>query len=133
MSELENKIAFIVDDEEIDLFITQRILKIKKLAAEISVFRNGNSFLKAIESGAQPDYILLNYRMPDKNGLQIVDELVTRFSKSESRPFIIITSSTAFTEDIELIKSYSGVDAFLPKPILPEKLKLLLDKELKSV
>ena len=134
MRNLANLTAFVVDDEEVELFLAQRILLIKELAATVKTFRTGKALISALNNDEQmPDYVLLNYRMNGENGLDILKTLhKTNLRRSEALPYFILTSSTIDLSDLNSIENDKYIDGFINKPIIPQKLKQILTSLLES-
>lgn len=72
-----------------------------------------------------PDVILLDLEMPEKNGLEALSEI--RESNAEL-PIIILTAHGTFPRAVEAIKR--GAYDFLPKPCEPDHLLLVIRKAL---
>lgn len=130
MRKLEDLTAFVVDDEEVELILAQRILLIKRLASEIKTFRTGKALISAINNeDLMPDYVLLNYRMNGENGLDILKTIYEAHNThSGSLPYFILTSSTLDLTDLNDIGNDKYIDGFINKPIIPQKLKQILER-----
>lgn len=111
--------AYIVDDEEVDLYIIQRIIKLKNLAGKIELYRTGDELIEALKNTAKkPDYVLLNFRLSSENGLEIMERIQHLNLKTPDRPpYFVITSSTADLSDLNTINSDRNIDGFLYKPL----------------
>lgn len=116
----------IVDDDEVDLFIAQRIVRLKFNTTKIALYRSGFAFLEQYDSAGDTDVILLNYGMPEKSGVDVLDEMPSR--KAHTKPYVIMTSTSLDPGDIARIKSHPKVDWFIPKPLLPAHFKKVLDE-----
>lgn len=116
----------IVDDDEVDLFIAQRIVRMKFKTSKITLYRSGFEFLDRYKVTSNTDVILLNYGMPEKSGLDVLDEMPSR--KAHTKPYVIMTSTSLDPGDIARIKSHPKVDWFIPKPLLPAHFKKVLDE-----
>lgn len=125
MKKLRQLNAYIVDDDEVELYVSQRILKIKNLAQTIDVYRSGEELIEALQKDeVKPDFILLNYRMSGENGLEILQKIKSLNLIEPGRaPFFILTSSTADLADLDAIKNDQNIDGFLYKPLIALKLK----------
>ncbi|NEN25662.1 response regulator [Cryomorpha ignava] len=131
MKKLRHLKAYIVDDDEVELYVIQRIIYLKRLAEKVEVYRSGNELIEALQRTIEPpDYILINYRMSGENGLEILEKIQDlNLNKPESPPFFILTSSTADLSDLDAIMSDKNIDGFLYKPLIAKKLK----EQLKSL
>jgi DNA-binding NtrC family response regulator len=89
----------VVDDEPSTRKCLQTLLKVD--GYEVEVFSNGKDAISTIENGDRPDFIILDYLMPDMNGLQTLLELM-RLDRNLN---VIMTScSTDFATIAEAIR-----------------------------
>lgn len=125
MKKLRHLNAYIVDDDEVELYVIQRIIKLKRLADNIKVYRSGSELIDALkEATHNPDYILINYRMIGENGLEILEKIQDlNLKQPDCPPFFILTSSTADISDLDAIRGDENIDGFLYKPLIAKKLK----------
>lgn len=120
----------IVDDDEMMLFLHERIIKKCKFKTPSYSFRNGKEVLDYIlgEREKRKKYlILLDINMPVMNGWEFLDALNKEGSKS--RVFVVIISSSLDIEDLEKSQQYSQVIDYLEKPIKSELLLTLMQHE----
>lgn len=114
--------VLIIDDNEIDIFLQERILQTSGMSREISSFispRKALAYLEELNSRGEPfpELVLLDINMPGMNGFQFLDA----FNKisgplKENCRFIIVTSSESMT-DFEKAFSYSNVVSYKVKPL----------------
>ncbi len=119
----------IVDDDEVELFILQRLVKIKKLASDITTFRSGRQLIKALENkDISPDFVLLNYKLLYQTGVEVLKriERLQEQDKLDQLPYFVITSSTTDLNDLTEIMDNEMVSGFLSKPIMPNRMVELL-------
>ncbi len=121
----------IVDDNEVDNFITQRVLERSNVAKEVIVANSGQKALNMLKEMAQgkkelPSYIFLDVNMP------VVDGFVFLYD-FEELPFVIreqckvfILSSMIEEQAIERLKANPFVLDFLTKPLTPLALQEVL-------
>ncbi|QQL49305.1 response regulator [Mucilaginibacter ginkgonis] len=124
----------LVDDDEINNFISVKLIKKAVVSSEISSALNGKLAIdKLVElknQGQQlPDYILLDINMPVMNGWEFLDEYKALDIDPESKTKIFIISSSVFSNDINKAKSYALVKDFVSKPLNIDKIKELFVKE----
>lgn len=100
-----SKRILVVDDDEAICETTRYILEDKGYDVETTHGAVGR-YLQTYK----PDLIILDYRLPEKNGDQIVKEI--RDKKSTTIPVIVISS------DGSVLKSVynAGANAFIEKP-----------------
>jgi CheY-like chemotaxis protein len=128
----------LVDDDEINNFISIKLIKKALLNTEITACLNGKFAIdqlldmKSKESGKLPDYILLDINMPIMNGWEFLDEYERLKIDPEGKTKIFIISSSVFSNDISKAKSYPLVVDFVSKPLNIEKINELFSKGGKS-
>lgn len=125
----------LVDDDEINNFISIKLIKKALVSSEIKACLNGkfaiDELLKMKEEGAQnlPDYILLDINMPLMNGWEFLDEYERQNIDPSGRTKIYIISSSVFSNDINKAKSYPLVKDFISKPLNIDKIRELFEQE----
>jgi len=113
----------VIDDEEDMLENYARLLN--KMGYECLTQKDGNIAIDMIDS-YEPDIILSDLRMPDVEGLDILD----RVKKIHPDiPFIIVTAYGDIPTAVESVKK--GAFDFITKPFSPEQLKITLERALK--
>ncbi len=123
----------LVDDDEINNFISVKLIKKALESSEIKACLNGklaiDELVKMQEEGAEmfPDYILLDINMPIMNGWEFLDEYKRLNLDQDNRSKIFIISSSVFSNDINKAKSYPLVKDFISKPLNIEKIKELFE------
>jgi CheY-like chemotaxis protein len=105
-----------VDDSMADLKLVESILV--GAAHRVALCINGEG-VEALIVQEQPDLILLDVVMPQRNGYEILRKL-RRDDTSKNVPVCIISSKDQLT-DIEWGKR-QGASDYLPKPYTPEAL-----------
>ncbi|NJL40979.1 MAG: response regulator, partial [Leptolyngbyaceae cyanobacterium SM1_4_3] len=79
----------------------------------------------------QPDVVLLDYRLPDLNGLEFISALQTQESQTPL-PIVMITGVGSEAIAVRAIKA-GAQDYLVKEQITPEGLKLALDATIKAV
>jgi two-component system chemotaxis response regulator CheY len=89
---------FIIDDEEVNLFLTQRMLVNSGLKeGGIHPFLNAEEALHYIQTGSDEDYpdvILLDLNMPVMDGWELPDALVPQWERLREKCRIYILTSS---------------------------------------
>ena len=122
------KSILLIDDEDINLFILQNLLRLSGINAEIVFFntsRKGINHLRdLVDRGEKfPDLILLDIEMPVLNGWDFLD-LYKEFDKTHTYNCKVIIFTTSIIEqDMIKAKSYDEVEDFVNKPMTIEMLK----------
>jgi CheY-like chemotaxis protein len=117
----------LVDDDDVFVFLTTRMLEKYKLVDLIKIFENGYDALVFIKENlgnieSLPDIILLDLSMPIMDGWQFLDEFVKINLKIGKKITIYICSSSISPNDIARAKAISAVSDFIIKPMTKEKL-----------
>jgi two-component system sensor histidine kinase/response regulator len=128
---LVGKKALVVDDNEINLTILKNQLKSCGIDADIDISSvDALCHIKqAIDSGSPYDIIVLDYMMPELDGLMLA-ELIRAESKSMVQPISLMTSSAGVLTQEEL--SIAGINVCIAKPMGRTSLKKGLISALSS-
>lgn len=123
----------IVDDDDIFVFLTTKIIEQTNLIDLIKVFGNGLdaiNFLKENKNNvdALPDIILLDLSMPIMNGWQFLEKYNKLNPTIGKKITIYICSSSISPDDITRAKTISEVSDYIIKPITKDKLIDLIKK-----
>jgi CheY-like chemotaxis protein len=119
----------LVDDDEINNFISIKLIKKALLTTEIMACLNGKFAIEQLltmqKQGPDklPDYILLDINMPIMNGWEFLDEYKRLNIDPLGKTKIYIISSSVFSNDINKARSYPLVKSFISKPLSVEKIK----------
>jgi CheY-like chemotaxis protein len=123
-------LACIIDDDEIFVFATRKIMEITKFCSELLVYHNGQEAFDAlkpiVEKGERvPELILLDLNMPVMDGWQFLDTF-TQLPNTYPITIYIVSSSLSY-EDFKKAKSYENVTNYIIKPVTPDTLKVILE------
>jgi CheY-like chemotaxis protein len=125
----------LVDDDEINNFISIKLIKKVLLNTEISACLNGRFAIDELieinrkDPASLPDYILLDINMPIMNGWEFLDEYEKLDIDTAGKTKIYIISSSVFSNDISKAKTYRSVKDFVSKPLNIEKINQLFVDE----
>jgi len=112
---------FILDDNV--EFAKSLKLFLEKFNFEVEIFENSKDFFDEIKK-ITPDYILLDVRLKDINGLEVLEKLKNEIRiKSE---IVVITAYGSIQDAIKAIKT--GAYHYLTKPFDPEEVILLIER-----
>ncbi len=106
----------VVDDE---LLVREGIVSLLQSDPRIAIAGTGSNGQEAIElaSELQPDVVLTDVRMPQKNGIDVVREIKARW------PAIRVALLTSFNQDGYVLEGLSaGADGYLMKGAAPSAL-----------
>jgi len=119
-----NKTILLVDDNENDIWLTQRALNKNNIANNLVVASDGEEALDYLFCRGKytnrdincnpPVLTLLDLNMPKMNGLEVLKQIRGN-PTTKNLPVVILTSSK---EDSDLVKSYElGCNAYVSKPV----------------
>jgi len=123
----------LVDDDEINNFISIKLIKKALVSTEIVACLNGKFAIEQLvemqRKGPEnlPDYILLDINMPIMNGWEFLDEYKRLNIDPLGKTKIYIISSSVFSNDINKARSYPLVKSFISKPLSVEKIKEMFE------
>jgi CheY-like chemotaxis protein len=125
MSAKKYKTVMLIDDNEIDNLINQKMIEAAAVAENIYTHTGAKSaieFLKNMEKmdvadKVLPDIIFLDIDMPLMDGFQFLDEFekLTKLTKKKSR--IVMLTSSINPQDFNRSKKYPNVKLYLNKPL----------------
>lgn len=126
-TELTNKRILLVEDNEINIQIAQKLLEKKGCLVTKAV--NGLEAVNLIKESAARmfDLILMDIRMPVMDGLEAAEKIQALQSSYEEKIPIVAMTANAYTEDIKMSLD-AGMCAHLSKPIEAEKLYAVIQQ-----
>lgn len=131
---LNNKrTVLLIDDNDVDLKINSKLIKISNLFDEIVVCQSaeeGLTYLNRHLSDVQrlPDFILLDIQMPDMDGFDFLEYYKKLPKKLTEKCLIAMLSSTLDFGDIKKAEASRHVVKLLKKPLQAMELEELLKK-----
>ena len=127
--------VLLVDDDEINNFISIKLIKKALINTDIMACLNGKFAIDQLaeiqrkDPSKLPDYILLDINMPIMNGWEFLDEYKRINLDPLGKSKIYIISSSVFSNDINKARSYPLVKDFISKPLNVEKIVELFKVE----
>lgn len=119
------KKAYIIDDDEVSLFLTSMLLESGSYVSQIESFENAEKALINLEKEEIqeiPDIIFLDLNMPDISGWEFLDLISQKEKRYLHKCRVFILSSSVDMAEKEKAKSYKLVSAFLQKPLDEDEL-----------
>ncbi len=118
--------VLVVDDTKMTLMVFRNLLK--KTLVKIDTADSGNECI-SLASKKKYDIIFLDHRMPEKDGIETLQEMVTisDFANADT-PMICLTANAVSGAKETYIAA--GFDDYLTKPIDPDHLEAMLLKYL---
>jgi CheY-like chemotaxis protein len=118
-----NKTVLLVEDQKYNLLVLQKMLE--RLGIEVVPAENGQEAVDICRRKSDFDLVLMDLKMPVMDGYSALVEI------RKIRPGLKIVAETAYAlagDDKKILAA--GFDDYLPKPITPESLKTILDRNL---
>lgn len=124
------EIACIIDDDQIYVFGTRKIMQVTKFCESVMIFHNGKEALDVLKpliiNGEKlPQIILLDLNMPVMDGWEFLDEF-TQFPAKQKIVIYIVTSSID-PADVKRARQYDAINNYIVKPITVDKLAEILE------
>jgi CheY-like chemotaxis protein len=120
----EHKQILIVDDEPVWLKVLGQLLQTKGYTVKEAA--SGADALNALKS-YEPDLILLDVRMPDMNGFDLLDH-IKKLPKLASRPVVFVSAMDDF--HAKKVARELGAADYILKPIDETEVNNVLEKYL---
>jgi CheY-like chemotaxis protein len=115
----------LVEDNAADIYLTKEALKESDVPVQLHVVEDGvkaiNFLLKKVpyESAITPHVVLLDLKLPIKDGLEVLEEM--RQHPSLKRLPVVVLTSSEHEKDISRTFSLDAT-CYITKPIDPEQL-----------
>ncbi|WP_293294759.1 response regulator [Allomuricauda sp.] len=122
----------LVDDDEIYLFVTKKLLNSLSNDLIVNSFTDGEQALEYVhvclsENVNLPEIILLDINMPYLDGWGFLSEFKKIKPKLEDQKVkIFMVTSSNSEEDIKKAKEFEEITGYVVKPIYEDKLKDIL-------
>lgn len=119
--------VLVVDDVEANRAMLSR--RLERLGYRVDDVDSGAAALSQIDA-TRPDIILLDYMMPQMNGVEVVRQIRAGRAELANMPIIMVTARAESDATVESLSA--GADDYVTKPIdfdvLHARIKLLLAK-----
>ncbi|MBQ6497239.1 MAG: response regulator [Bacilli bacterium] len=121
------KKVLVVDDNDLNLKVTKRILSEYKFTVE--TITSGRDCVYKIKAGQQYDIIFLDHMMPDLDGIEVV-HILKKLPDYKIPPVVALTANAITgVRDMYLRE---GFDEYLSKPINRSELNQIINKYFKN-
>ncbi len=130
------KKALVIDDNEADRYVANRILQRYHFAAEIILkesARKALEYLRSLENSPEelPQFIFLDIRMPEMDGFGFLEEYDNLPDSIKRNCVILMLSTSLDSADHQKAETNPYIKRFLNKPLDKANLELL-EKEYPS-
>lgn len=127
---MENKTyksVMLVDDNDVDNYISQRIIELSNFSDKILVKNNGKSALEFLEEHQNnidmlPDLIFLDISMPIVDGYVFLYEFEKYSDTLKNKSKVIILTSSDNKQDIDRMNDNEFVFKYVTKPLTEKTL-----------
>ena len=122
--DLSGKTIAIVDDDMATIRYFEILLK--TTSAEVMTFLNAIDFLNySKENPRKFDLVLMDYLIPYINGIDCVKSL-----RKSNRHVPVVMITAYYTRESKEESILAGIDEYILKPVIPEKVLSILEKYL---
>ncbi|WPV69234.1 two-component system response regulator [Chitinophaga sp. LS1] len=119
--------VILIDDNEVDLLLHEKLIAIQQISRTILAFNNANKALEFLSSNITlpripPTIILLDIQMPEMDGFDFLEAFDSYPAKIKSQCHVIMVSSSLDYSDISRTYANPMVVKLLKKPLLAKEL-----------
>jgi len=116
--------CWLIDDNEIDLLITRKLIKTWQPTLTIQEFTNAQIALDKLDNREEPpQLIFLDLFMPEVSGYDFLDHY-QQFDYPNTLLYVL--SSSIDDADIDRVRTYPMVNGYLSKPIGKESFERII-------
>jgi CheY-like chemotaxis protein len=121
-----NDVVLYIDDNQDSILVVQRLLKLARPDIQLHTARTGSDGI-GTAAGTQPALILLDNRLPDTSGEQVLRQLAAS-PATAAIPVIILSGDSGKVTVTELLAA--GAADFLAKPFDIRRLLAIIERYL---
>ena len=123
------KTALLVDDNEIDNFINERIIHTSGFAEQVIIKNSTDTAMEYLRSKSGdagfPDVIFLDLNMPGKDGFVFLEEFKALADADRKKTRVVVLSSSISPDDINKASTNPIVLKYVNKPLSEKYLEAI--------
>lgn len=122
-------VTYLIDDDEITIYLADRIMKKMAFTESIEKFNGCNSALNRLKFALEvrenlPDLILFDLNMPGRSGWDFIEEFSNLNLPKEIPAFIFTSALTPI--ELERSRRYEAIKGVILKPLTIQKMNKIL-------
>ena len=130
--------VMLIDDSEIDVLVSRRLMELTHFASHVTITSSGEEavdFLKneVANAGQAPEVILLDMHLPGMSGIDFINVFKTLPGYITDNTKIVVMSAYQKQEEIDKLFENKFIAGQLEKPLTQESLKKLLSWKVEEV
>lgn len=115
-------LIMLVDEDDIDLMISERLVKKADFAAEFISFTSSLDSLEYLKENADnpeaiPELIFLDINMPEMDGFGFLEEYKNYPTQVQEKCKVVMLSSSIHPDDVEKAQTYPQCIKYMNKPL----------------